>query len=111
MKVVEKDTVISGMLKDELDRNRKALRSLNQFLTRLPKGTVHVRTKAYKGKTYHYSYLKFRDAVGRSVSIHIAHKNLAQLKLRLGERAKIEKEASAYKKRIEYLERILIAKS
>jgi hypothetical protein len=110
MKVVEKDKMVSGMLKDEMDRCKSALRSLNKSMSGLRKGTIHVRKKKYKGKIYEYSYLKYRDGKGKSVSSHISIKDIENVSSELKKRAAIQREADGYQKRIAYLEKILKSK-
>ncbi len=107
MKVVEKDKVVSGILKDELDRCKAALRSLDEAMSGLRKGSIHVRKKKHNGKIYRYSYLKYRDNKGKSVSAHVSNKDLENLSSELRKRAEIQREADGYKKRIAYLEKIL----
>ena len=106
MKVVENDKVISGMLRDEFKRCREMLASLQNSLEGLPKGVLGERKKRYKNKAYSYYSLKYRDGK-RVVNKHIPNDEAPALLKKLEQRKKIEKEAQAYKKKIEYLSKIL----
>ena len=50
MAVVEKDEVIQGLLKEELQRCLAALAALESKLPVFPKGALNVRKKAQQGK-------------------------------------------------------------
>ena len=106
MKVVEKDKLVDGMLREELERCRGMVSSLEQEISRLPKGSLHVRKKQYKNKRYRYYYLKYREG-GKSVSRHVPVPQLDALKKELDKQRDIGKEIKAYRDRIKYLEKIL----
>jgi hypothetical protein len=106
MKVVEKDKLVNGMLREELERCRDMVSSLEQEISHLPRGSLHVRKKQYKKKKYRYYYLKYREG-GKSVSRHIPDRQLEILKNELEKRSDYQKEIKAYKARIEYLGKIL----
>lgn len=106
MKVVEKDKVISGMLRDELKRCREVLASLQKSAAGLPKGVLNERTKRYKEKAYSYLSLKYRDGE-KVVNKHIPNDEAPALLKKLEQRKKLEKEARAYKYKINYLMKIL----
>jgi hypothetical protein len=108
MKVVEKDKVISGMLLDEFKRCQEMLAGLQNSLEGLPKGVLSERKKRYKDKVYSYHSLKYRDGE-RVVNKHIPNDQAPTLLKKLEQRKKIEKEAQAYKKKIEYLSKMLKA--
>jgi len=109
MNVVEKDSVVSGMLDDELERCEEALRAILEALVKLPKGSLSIRVKRYKNKRYEYHYLKFRDR-DRIVNQHVSSSDLKELKNKLSLRRKYEQEAKSYGKRIAYLKKILSSK-
>ena len=52
MAVVEKDEVIQGLLKEELQRCLAALAALECRISAFPKGALNVRRKAKQGKQY-----------------------------------------------------------
>ena len=106
MKVVEKDKVISGMLGDELKRCQEMLGSLERSLSALPKGVVSERKKRYKDKEYSYFHLKYRDGE-KVINKHIPNKDVKELRKKLDLRKKYEREIRSYKKKIEYLSRLL----
>jgi len=106
MKVVEKDKLVDGMLREELERCRGMVSSLEQENSRLSKGSLHVRKKQYKKKRYQYYYLKYREG-GESVSRHVPTPQLDALKKELDKRRDMGKEIKAYRDRIKYLEKIL----
>jgi hypothetical protein len=106
MKVVEKDRLVNGMLHEEMERCRGMLSSLEQEISHLPKGSLHVRKKQYKKKRYQYYYLKYREGES-SVSRHVPVSDLEALKKDLEKRSSYQKEVKAYKVRIKYLEKIL----
>lgn len=108
MKVVEKDKVISGMLKDELKRCRDMLAELQKSIAALPKGALNERKKRYKEKVYSYYSLKYRYGE-KVVNKHIPSEEAPALLKKLEQRRKFEKEARTYKKKIEYLSKILKA--
>ena len=108
MKVVEKDKVISGMLHDELKRCQEMLDSLKKSVSGLPKGVINKRNKQYKNKIYSYYYLKYRNG-GKVINKHIPNKEVQEILKKLEQRKKYEKEIQSYKKKILYLNKILIA--
>ncbi len=108
MKVVEKDKVISGMLRDELKRCEEILDGLQKSIARLPKGVLSERKKRYKEKTYSYYSLKYRDGK-KVVNRHIPNDEAPALLKKLEQRKKFEREGQAYKKKIEYISKILKA--
>jgi hypothetical protein len=109
MNVVEKDVVVSGMLKDELKRCEEALRGIHKALSALPKGSLSIRAKVYKNRRYEYYYLKYREGQ-KVVNQHIASDNLEELKRKLALRKQYEKEVKAYEQRIVYLKKLLKTK-
>ena len=108
MKVVEKDKVISGMLRDELERCQEMLAGLQKSIAGLPKGVLSERKKRYKDKVYSYYSLKYRDG-DKVDNKHIPKDEAPALLKKLEQRKKFEKEALAYKKRIDYLSKMLKA--
>jgi len=108
MQVVEKDKVISGMLRDEFKRCHEMLASLQNALEELPKGVLSERKKRYKEKAYSYYSLKYRDGK-KVVNKHIPSDQASALLKKLEQRKKIEKEAQAYKKKINYVSKMLKA--
>ena len=109
MNVVEKDVVVSGMLKDELKRCEEALEAIHRELSALPKGSLRIRAKVYKNRRYEYYYLKYREGQ-KVVNQHIASDNLEELKRKLALRKQYEKEVKAYEQRIVYLKKLLKTK-
>jgi hypothetical protein len=107
MKVVEKDRLISDMLREELVRCRNMSASLEQVLSSLPKGSLHLRSKDYHGKSYSYHYVKFRER-GKSVSRHISSGQVGEVQKQLQTRKSYEQELKTYRARIRYLEKILL---
>lgn len=107
MKVVEKDKVIAGMLRDELKRCQEMLASLQKTIAGLPRGVLPERKKCYKGKVYSYYSLKYREGE-KVINEHIPKDEAPTLLKKLERRKKLEKEARAYKRRIDYLSRTLI---
>lgn len=106
MKVVEKDKVISGMLRDELMRCQEMLAGLQKSIAGLPKGVLSERKKRYKKKAYSYYALKYRDG-NKVVNKHIPNDEAPALAKKVEQRKKFEKEVRAYEKRIAYLSKIL----
>jgi len=106
MTVVEKDEVIQGLLKEELQRCLAAMTALETRLQAFPKGALNVRKKAQQGKQYTYHYLVHREA-GRVVNRHVPGAELPALRKQLAERDKCRKEVRAYKRRAAYLEKLL----
>jgi hypothetical protein len=107
MKVVEKDKVISGMLQDELKRCEEMFNSLEKSLSKLPKGVISKRKKRYKNKEYFYFSLKYRDNE-KVINKHIPNKEVQEILKKLELRKKYEKEIQSYKKKIAYLNKILV---
>ncbi len=108
MKVVEKDKIISGMLKDEWKRCKEMYVSLGKSVSVLPKGVVNRRNKRYKNRVYSYYCLKYRK--GKKVfNKHIAKEKLQDILKKLDMRKKYEKEIQSYKKKIAYLNKIMRA--
>lgn len=108
MKVVEKDKVIGGMLRDELKRCQEMLDGLEKSISGLPKGAISERKKRYKNKVYSYYYLKYRDGE-KVISKHIPNREVQEILEKLAMRKKYEKEIQSYEKRIAYLNKILHA--
>ncbi|MFA5072302.1 MAG: hypothetical protein WC539_00145 [Nitrospirota bacterium] len=106
MKVVEKDKVISGMLRDELKRCEEMLAGLQKHVAVLPKGVLSERKKRYKKKSYFYYTLKYRSGL-KVINKHISNDEVPSLIKKLEQRRKYEKEMLAYGKRINYLSKIL----
>ena len=106
MKVVENDRLISDMLREELVRCRHMSASVEQALSSLPKGSLHLRSKDYHGKSYSYHYLKFRER-GKSVNRHIPAGQVEEIRKQLQSRKSYEQELKTYRERIRYLEKIL----
>ena len=107
MKVAEKDSAVRGLLEEEYRRCQDVLSSLSDKAAHYPNGSLHVRKKAYKGKEYAYHYLVAREQ-GKVVNRHIPEAELDDLRLQLEQRDKCRKEIQAYRKRIAYLERLLL---
>ena len=105
MKVVENDKLIHGMLREELERCRNMVISLEKELSGLPKGSLHVRRKSYKRKKYLYHYLKYRED-GKSINKHFPEKEIEGLIQKLQARKKYEKEIKTYIAKMKYLEKI-----
>jgi hypothetical protein len=108
VKVVEKDRVISGMLRDELKRCQEMLDSLEKSVSELPKGVINERRKRYKDKVYSYYYLKYREGK-KVINKHISNKEMQEISKKLEVRGKYEKEIQSYKKKIAYLNEIVDA--
>jgi hypothetical protein len=107
MKVAEKDNVVRDLLEEEYRRCRDVLVALSKKVAHYPKGSLNVRKKEYKGKAYAYHYLVARDD-GRVVNRHIPKAELPELQQQLEQRDKCRREIRAYKKRIAYLEKLLL---
>lgn len=107
MKVAEKDAAIHGLLEEEYRRCREVLSVLVEKCAQYPKGALNVRKKGYKGKEYIYHYLVARDG-GRVVNKHVPEAELPGLKQQLEQRDKHLKEIQVYRKRIDYLEKLLL---
>jgi hypothetical protein len=108
MSVVEKDKVISGMLRDELKRCREMLANLHESVAALPKGVLSERKKRYKEKAYSYYSLKYRDGK-KVINKHIPDNEAPALLKKLEQRKKFEKEMRSYMKKAVYLSKILKA--
>ena len=108
MKVVERDDVVQGMLRDELKRCGDMVQSLSHAMASLPKGSLHVRKKWYKDREYRYYYLKYRDGQN-AISKHIPKFKYGEVKKKLELRKKYDGEVRAYQRRIAYLEKIILA--
>ena len=106
MKQVEKDRLVQGVLEDELRRSQEMVHLLESEATKLPKGSLHVRIKKYKDRSYEYPYLKYWEG-GRSVSVHVPRADLDRIREELERRKAYENEIREYRGRIRYLERIL----
>lgn len=106
MKVVEKDRVISGMLQDEFKRCEEMLAGLQRSIAGLPKGALSERKKRYKKKVYSYFSLKYRSGA-KVINKHIPNDEAPALVKKIEQRRKYEKEMRAYRKRINYLSKIL----
>ena len=104
--MVEKDKVISGMLRDELKRCQEMLDSLEKSVSELPRGVINERKKRYKDKVYSYPYLKYREG-DKVVNKHISHEEMHEVSKKLAIRKKYEKEILSYKKKIAYLNKIM----
>ena len=109
MNVVVNDSVISGMLHDELSRCNEALDSIRKALSGLPKGSLSVRKRLLKDREYKYHYLKYREG-NKVVNQHVADGRLKELQNKLDQRNKYENEMKVYEKRISYLKKLLKAK-
>lgn len=103
---MEKDIVISGMLRDELKRCHEMLDSLEKSISGLPKGVINLRKKRYKDRVYSYYYLKYRSGE-RVVNKHLRNDDVQEIEKKLEQRKNYEKEMQAYKKKIAYLNKIL----
>jgi hypothetical protein len=108
MKVVEKDRVISGMLRDELKLCQEILDSLEKSVSELPKGAISKRKKRYKNKVYFYYCLKYREGE-EVISKHVPDREVQEILKKLAMRKKYEKEMQSYEKKIAYLNKILRA--
>jgi len=108
MKVVEKDKIISGMLRDELERCQEMLDSLEKSVSALPKGSISQRKKRYKNKVYSYYYLKYREGE-KVISKHLPNREVQEILKKLALRKKTKKEMRSYEKKIAYLNNILRA--
>ena len=106
MKQVEKDSLVRGVLMDELRRSQEMFRLLESETTELPRGTLHVRRKKYKDRSYKYHYLKYWEG-GKSVSVHVPRADLERIREGLERRKAYESEIGEYRGRIRYLEKIL----
>jgi len=106
MKQVEKDRLVQGVLEDELRRSQEMVRLLESEASDLPRGSLHLRRKEYKDRSYEYHYMKYWED-GRSVSVHVPRADLDRIREELERRKAYENEIREYRGRIKYLERIL----
>jgi hypothetical protein len=106
MKVVEKDRVVSSLLREELGRCREMLAALEDSIKGLPKGVLSRRRKRYKDKVYRYFSLKYREGK-RVVNKHVSSAEAPGLVEKIEIRKQLEREARVYEKRIIYLSKIL----
>jgi len=103
---VEKDRVISGMLRDELKRCQEMLGNLEKSVSELPRGVINERKKRYKDKVYFYYYLKYREG-HKVINKHVANNEVQEISKKLVMRKKYEKEIRSYRKKIAYLNKIV----
>ncbi|MEF9438545.1 MAG: hypothetical protein L0922_07360 [Candidatus Mariimomonas ferrooxydans] len=82
------------------------LGGLKRSVSKLPKGVINKRKKRYKDRVYSYYYLKYRDGE-KVVNKHISKEEIQAISKKLDQRKKYEKEMQSYKKRIDYLNRII----
>lgn len=106
MKVVEKDRIISGMLRDEYQRCQEMVGELEHAASALPKGSLQQRKKRHKGNEYSYHFLKYRDG-SQSVSKHVAEKDVESVKEGVVLRKKYDQQIKGFKSRMAYLKKIL----
>lgn len=106
MKVVEKDRIVSGMLRDEYNRCQEMVNELESVASALPKGSLQQRKKCYKGSEYSYHFLKYRDG-NQSLSKHVAEKDLESVKESVALRKKYDQQIKGFKSRMAYLKKIL----
>lgn len=106
MKVEEKDSQVQGLLEEEAKRCRDVMAALAERLAQLPKGSLNVRKKSYKGKQYLYHYLVAREGA-KVINKHIPDSELPELQKGLEQRDKYRREFLIYKNRLAYLDKIL----
>jgi len=106
MKVVEKDRIVSGMLRDEYQRCQDMVGELERAASALPKGSLQQRQKCYKENEYSYYFLKYREG-SKSVSKHVAEKDVEAVKEGVARRKKYEQQIRGFKSRMAYLKKIL----
>jgi hypothetical protein len=106
MKVVEKDRIISGMLRDEYQRCQEMVSELERSASALPKGSLQQRQKCHKENEYSYYFLKYREG-SQSVSKHVAEKDVEAVKKGVALRKKYEQQIKGFKSRMAYLQKIL----
>ena len=106
MVVVKRDMVVHGMLSDELERCERLVASLEAAIAELPKGSLHQREMHHKCKSHVYHYLKFRDGT-KSVYRHIPQAEVENLKQRIDQRRKKEKDLKQLRDRIKYLKKLI----
>lgn len=106
MKVVEKDRIISGMLRDEYQRCQEMVSELERAASALPKGSLQQRQKSYKENEYSYYFLKYREG-SQSVSKHVAEKDVEAVREGVARRKKYEQQIKGFKSRMAYLKKIL----
>jgi hypothetical protein len=107
--VAEKDNVVAGMLQDELSRCNEAIVSMRQSLSKFPKGSLGIRKRSYGNRNYEYHYLKFRDK-NKVINQHVPEGKVQELRNKITQRQKIEKEIKVYEKRVSYLKKLLRTK-
>ena len=106
MKVEEKDRQIQGLLEEEAKRCRDVMAALAVKLAQLPRGSLNLRKKSYKGKQYLYYYLVAREGA-KVINKHIPDSELPELQKNLEQRVKCWSEFLLYKKRLAYLDKLL----
>ena len=108
MNVVHKnnDSVIQGMLQDELERCEQVVSSLREAIVELPKGSLHHRKRIYKGKVAIYNFCKFRKE-GKSVYMHVPANRVALLEKQISDRRKKEASMKKFNARVRYLKKLL----
>jgi len=108
MNVVHKnnDSVLQGMLQDELERCEQIVGSLREDIAELPKGSLHQRKRNYKGKVALYHFCKFRKE-GKSVYEHVPAKRVALLEKQICDRRKKEDSLKKFNARLRYLKKLL----
>ena len=108
MDVVHKnnDSVLQGMLQDELERCKQVVSSLREDIAALPKGSLHQRKRNYKGKVAVYHFCKFRKE-GKSVYEHVPVKRVALLEMQICDRRKKEDSLKKFNARLRYLKKLL----
>jgi len=106
MKVEEKDRQVQGLLEEEAKRCRDVMAALAEKFAQLPKGSLNVRKKSYKGKQYLYHYLVAREGA-KVINKHIPDNELPELQKSLEQRDKCRREFLIYKKRLAYLDKLL----
>lgn len=104
--MVEKDRIISGMLRDEYQRCQEMVSELERAVSALPKGSLQQRQKSYKENEYSYYFLKYRDG-SRSVCKHVAEKDVEAVREAIVRRKKYEQQIKGFKSRMAYLKKIL----
>lgn len=78
---------LKNVLMEQLERKEKNKAFYDNKLSKLPKGTIHI--KLINGNPYYY--LKFRDQTGKRVDQYIKAENLAKVKDEILQRKQIEK--------------------
>lgn len=106
MKVVEKDRIISGLLRDEYQRCQEMVSELERAASALPKGSLQQRKKHHKGNEYAYHFLKYREG-SQSISKHVSEKDVESIREGVARRKKYEQQIKGFKSRMAYLKKIL----